>query len=72
MNEKKACFDQIKALNKLLFDQVHLEFLHKQNERNSLMNGFANETAVKFREYPVCLFPTDYLRGHHTSVFSEG
>lgn len=72
MDEKKACFNQIKALNKLLFDQIRTEFLHKQNERNSLMNGLANETAVKFREYPVCLFPTDYLRGRHTNVFSEG
>ena len=70
MDEKNACFHQIKALNKLLFDQIRSEFLKKQNERNALMNGLAHENAVKFREYPVCMFPTDYLRGHHTNVFS--
>ena len=72
VDEKKACFNQIKTLNKLLFEQIHAEFLHKQNERNSLMDGLASEAAGKFREYPVCLFPTDYLRGRHTNVFSEG
>ena len=71
-DEKKAYFNQIKALNKLLFDQIRTEFLHKQDERNALMRGLANENAVKFREYPVCLFPTDFLRGHYTNAFSEG
>ena len=70
MDEKKACFYQIKALNKLLFDQIQAEFLNKQNEQNALMNGLAHESALKFREYPVCLFPTDYLRVRHTNVFS--
>ena len=57
MDEKKACFNQIKALNKLLLDQIRTEFLNKQNERNALMDGLAHENAVKFREYPVCMFP---------------
>lgn len=72
MDEKKACFNQIRELNKLLFDQIRAEFLHKQNEQNALMNGLAHENAVKFREYPVCMFPTEFLRGHYTNVFSEG
>lgn len=72
MDEKKACFNQIKALNKLLLDQIRTEFLNKQNERNALMNGLAHENAVKFREYPVCMFPTEFIRGYYTSAFSEG
>ncbi|MBI5309019.1 MAG: hypothetical protein HZB37_12005 [Planctomycetes bacterium] len=72
MDEKKAYFHQIKALNKLLFDQIRAEFFHKQNEQNALINGLAHENAVKFREYPVCMFPTEFLRGHYTNVFSEG
>ncbi|MEK6738408.1 MAG: hypothetical protein AABY74_07055 [Planctomycetota bacterium] len=72
MDEKKACFNQIKALNKLLLDQIRTEFLNKQNERNALMNGLAHENTVKFREYPVCMFPTEFIRGYYTSAFSEG
>ncbi len=72
INEKKAYFNQIKALNKLLFDQIRAEFLDKQNERDTLMNGIAHENAVKFREYSVCMFPTEFLRGYYTNVFSAG
>lgn len=72
MDEKKAYFNQIKTLNKLLFDQIRTEFLNKQNERNALMDGLAHENAVKFREYPVCMFPTEFIRGYYTSAFSEG
>lgn len=72
MDEKKAYFNQTKALNKLLLDQIRTEFLNKQNERNALMNGLAYENAVKFREYPVCMFPTEFIRGYYTNAFSEG
>ncbi|HJW86984.1 MAG TPA: hypothetical protein VJ440_10160 [Candidatus Brocadiaceae bacterium] len=72
MDEKKARFNQIKALNKLLFDQIRAEFLNKQNEQYALMNGPAHENAVKFREYPVCMFPIEFIRGHYTNAFSEG
>jgi len=72
MDEKKAYFNQIRDLNKLLFNQIHTEFLNKQDERNALMNGLAHKNAVTFREYPICMFPTEYIRGHYTNVFSEG
>ena len=72
MDERKAYFNQIRELNKLMLDQIHAEFLNKQNELNALKNGLAYQNATKFREYPVCVFPTEFLRGYYTKVFSEG
>lgn len=72
MDNRKAYFNQVRELNKLMLDKIRAEFLHKQNELNAMVDGLARENAVKFREYPVCIFPIKFLRGHYTNVFSAG
>lgn len=71
-DERKAYFNQTRELNKRMLDQIRAEFLNKQNELNALKIGLAPENAIRFREYPVCIFPTAFLWGYNTKVFSEG
>ncbi|MBM4054273.1 MAG: hypothetical protein FJ264_06310 [Planctomycetes bacterium] len=69
--KRKQLFDQIKTLNVLIFEQITNEFINKQNELEAGKEKVAYNEVVKFREYPICIFPLKTLKDHFANVFSE-
>ncbi|MDO8744091.1 MAG: hypothetical protein Q7J76_03195, partial [Candidatus Brocadiaceae bacterium] len=69
-DEKKRYFSQIKELNKLMLTQINPELKKKQKEINIVRDKLAYNEVVRFREYPVCLYPMKVLRGYVLNIFS--
>ena len=70
-NEKRQYFNQIKELNRLLLTQINTEFQNKQREINKIRNDLVYNEVVRFREYPVFIYPMKVLREYFLSVFSS-
>jgi len=68
--EKRRHFGRIKELNRLMLSQIDPEIQKKQDEMQSIHNRLAYNEVVRFREYPVCLYPTKVLREYMQNVFS--
>ena len=62
-DEKRRYFRQIKELNKLMLTQINAELKKKQKEINIVLDKLAYNEVVRFREFPVCLYPMKVLRG---------
>ncbi|MBI5678036.1 MAG: hypothetical protein HZC52_06010 [Planctomycetes bacterium] len=69
-DEKGRYFRQIKELNKLMLTQINAELKKKQMEANIVRDKLAYNEVVKFREFPVCLYPMKVLRGYVLNIFS--
>jgi len=69
-DEKRRYFRQIKELNKLMLTQINPELKKKQMEINIARDKLAYNEVVKFREFPVCLYPMKVLRGYLLNIFS--
>ena len=69
-DEKRRYFSQIKELNKLMLTQINPELKKKQKEINIVLDKLAYNEVVRFREFPVCLYPTKVLSGYVLNVFS--
>ncbi|HHT9108282.1 MAG TPA: hypothetical protein ACFYD9_06490 [Candidatus Wunengus sp. YC64] len=69
-DEKGRYFRQIKELNKLMLTQINPERKKKQMEANIVRDKLAYNEVVKFREFPVCLYPMKVLRGYVLNIFS--
>lgn len=69
-DEKRRYFRQIKELNKLMLTQINAELKKKQKEINRVCDKLAYNEVVRFREFPVCLYPMKALRGYVLNVFS--
>src|SRR3990172_9730322 len=69
-DEKKRYFRQIKELNKLMLTQINPELKKKREEINRVRDKLAYNEVVKFREFPVCLYPTKVFSGYVLNVFS--
>jgi len=69
-DEKGRYFRQIKELNKLMLTQINPELKKKQMETNRVRDKLAYNEVVKFREFPVCLYPMKVLRGYLLNIFS--
>jgi len=67
---KRRYFSQIKELNKLMLTQINAELKKKQMEINTIRDKHAYNEVVRFREYPVCLYPMKVLRGYVLNIFS--
>ncbi|MBU6391361.1 MAG: hypothetical protein KGQ83_03905 [Planctomycetes bacterium] len=68
-DEKKRCFDQIKELNKLILTKVEGEFQKKQSEISTIHDKLAYNEVVKFREYPICIYPMRVMKDYFLNVF---
>ncbi|HHT9111275.1 MAG TPA: hypothetical protein ACFYDZ_08985, partial [Candidatus Brocadiaceae bacterium] len=69
--EKGNCFRQVKELNTLLLDQISGEFREKQKEFNRINAMLAYNKVVEFREYPLCIYPSEFLKNFYRNVFSR-
>lgn len=69
-DEKKRYFRQIKELNKLMLTQINPELKKIQGEINAMSDKLAYNEVVRFREYPLCLYPKKILRDYLLNVFS--
>jgi hypothetical protein len=69
-DEKRRYFRQIKELNKLMLTQINAELKKKQKEINIVLDKLAYNEVVRFREFPVCLYPMKVLSGYVLNVFS--
>lgn len=70
-DEKRWHFNKIKELNKFMLDQIHAEFLKKQQEINMMSENLAYNEVVSFREYPIHLYPMEVLHRYFLPAFSE-
>ena len=69
-DEKRRYFRRVKELNKLMLSQVHTELQKKQREINAIREKLAYNEVVRFREFPICLYPTKILKDYLLNVFS--
>lgn len=69
-DEKGLYFRQIKELNKLMLTRINPELKKIQGEINAVRDRLVYNDVVRFREYPVCLYPTKVLREYMQNVFS--
>ena len=69
-DEKRQYFRQVKELNKLMLSQIHTELQKKQREINTIRDKLVYNEVVRFREYPVCLYPMKVLREYLLNIFS--
>ena len=69
-DEKRRYFRQIKELNKLMLTQINAELKKKQKEINIVRDKLAYNEVMRFREFPVCLYPMKVLSGYVLNVFS--
>jgi len=69
-DEKGRYFRQIKELNKLMLTQINPELKRIQGEINIVREKLAYNEVVRFREFPLCLYPMKILRGYVQNVFS--
>ena len=69
-DEKRRYFSQIKELNKLMLTQINDELIKKRKEINIVRDKLAYNEVVRFREYPICLYPTKILKDYLLNVFS--
>ena len=69
-DEKRRYFNQIKELNKLMSMQINPELQKKQSEIDTICNKLTYNEVVRFREYPVYLYPMKVLKEYLLSIFS--
>jgi hypothetical protein len=69
-DEKGLYFRQIKELNKSMVTRINPELKKIQGEINAVRDRLVYNDVVRFREYPVCLYPTKVLREYMQNVFS--
>lgn len=69
-DEKRRYFRQIKELNKLMLTQINPELKKKRKEINTIRDKLAYNEVVRFREFPICLYPTKMLKEYLLNVFS--
>lgn len=69
-DEKRRYFSQIKELNKLMITQINPELKKKQKEIRIVRDKLVYNEVVRFREYPVCLYPMKVLDGYLLNIFS--
>src|SRR3972149_3540387 len=67
---KRRYFRRIKELNKLMLFQIDTELQKKQRKINTIRNKLAYNEFVRFREYPICLYPTKMLKDYLLTIFS--
>ena len=70
-DEKRRYFRRIKELNKLMLTQINPELKKKRKEINTIRDKLAYNEVVRFREYPICLYPTKMLKDYLLNVFSR-
>lgn len=71
-DEKRRYFHKIKELNKLNLAKIDAELRRKRKEITTINEIIAYNEVVKFREYPLCIYPMKVLREYFLNVFSEG
>jgi hypothetical protein len=69
-DEKGRYFRQIKELNTLMLTQINPELKKIQGEINIVREKLAYNEVVRFREFPICLYPMKILREYVQNVFS--
>ena len=69
-DEKRRYFRRIKELNKLMLSQIRTELQKKQREINTIRDKLVYNEVARFREYPICLYPTKILKDYLLNVFS--
>ena len=69
-DEKRRYFRQIKELNTLMLAQINPELKKIQGEINIVREKLAYNEVVRFREFPVCLYPMKVLSGYVLNIFS--
>ena len=70
--EKRRYFNQIKELNKLNLTKIDAELQKKRKEIDIIGEKLAYNEVVRFREYPICIYPMKVLRDYFLHVFSGG
>lgn len=70
--EKRRYFNKIKELNKLNLVKLDTELRRKQEKISTINEMLAYNEVVKFREYPICIYPMKVLRDCFLHVFSGG
>ncbi|UJS17538.1 MAG: hypothetical protein L3J17_00360 [Candidatus Jettenia sp.] len=71
-DEKRQRFNKIKELNKLMLNQIRAEFHKKQQELSTVSENLAYNEVVRFREYPIYIYPMEVLQQYFLPAFSEG
>ena len=69
-DEKRRYFNRVKELNNLMLSQIPIELQKKQNEMQAIRSKLAYNEVVRFREYPVCLYPMKVLCEYLLNIFS--
>ena len=69
-DEKRQYFRRIKELNKLMLTQINPELKKKQKEITIVRDKLVYNEVVRFREFPICLYPTKILKDYLLNVFS--
>ncbi|HHT9129075.1 MAG TPA: hypothetical protein ACFYEE_10010 [Candidatus Wujingus californicus] len=68
--EKNKHFYRIKELNGLLLTYVTTEIQERYREMNKICEDIAYNNVVKFREYPIFIYPKRILKEYFQKVFS--
>ncbi len=68
--EKNKHFYRIKELNGLLLTYITTEIQERYREMNKIYEDIAYNNVVKFREYPIFIYPKIFLKEYFQKVFS--
>ena len=68
--EKNKHFYRIKELNGLLLTYITTEIQERYREMNKICEDIAYNNVVKFREYPIFIYPKRILKEYFQKVFS--
>lgn len=69
-DEKRRYFNRIRELNKLNLNKIEGEFQKKQKELDVAHTKHRHNEVVRFREYPVCIYPMNTLKDYVFSALS--
>lgn len=70
--EKRGYYHQIKELNKCNLAKIDRESQKKREEIDTVNERLAYNAMVRFREYPICLYPLKALKDCIVDAFSGG
>ncbi|MCF6158022.1 MAG: hypothetical protein E3K32_05495 [wastewater metagenome] len=71
-DDKRRYFQRIRELNTVMVNQIRDELLRRQWEVNTMRNHLKRNEVIKFREYPIYIYPKRILREYFLNLFSSG
>lgn len=70
-NKKRQYFSRIKELNTAMFHKISGEVFKKQERMSELRNNLTYNEVIKFREYPIYIYPMKLLYQYFAHLFSS-